>query len=246
MSDWHPSEDELVLYHYGEDESRALVEHLAACEACRATLEDLRRVLAAVDTLSVPERDAAFGRAVFEELRPRLARRARVLPFAKRAALPLAAAASLVFAFLLGRASRPEPIPAPARERILLVAVGDHLERSKLMLVELVNAGDQGPVDISTERRFAEQLVPSNRLYRQAALRAGDTGLASVLDDLERVLVQVATSPDQVTPLALDGLKGRIAAQGLLFKVRVLESQVRARGRGLRRGPEAGAPRSGA
>jgi hypothetical protein len=146
-----------------------------------------------------------------------------------------AIAASLLLAFVLGRASRErelkvaQPIPGQARERILLVAVGEHLERSQMVLIELQNAGGNGPVDISSERQWAHELVPANRLYRQAAARAGEAGVASVLEDLERVLLEIATSPDQLENTGLEELRQRIEAQGILFKVRVIGSQMRER-----------------
>ncbi len=234
----HPSEDDLVLHHYGESDHASVAKQLAACAYCRASYQALQRVLAAVSASEVPERDAGYGAAVWRRLRPRLQQppaRAKLLPFVRRFVPVGAIAASLVLAFVLGRtAGRNEvrvaqPIPAPARERILLVAVGEHLERSQMVLIELQNATGNGSVDIQSERDWAEQLVPANRLYRQAALRAGEPGVASVLDDLERVLVEIATSPDQLAPAALEELRQRIEAQGILFKVRVLGSQVRER-----------------
>ena len=234
----HPSEDDLVLHHYGESEDASVAKHVSACAECRASYEALQRVLAAVSASEVPERDAGYGALVWRRLQPRLQRppaRARVLPFVRRLVPVGAIAASLVLAFVLGRNQGiqeirvAQPISAPARERILLVAVGEHLERSQMVLIELQNATGNGSVDIKSERDWAEQLVPANRLYRQAALRAGEPGVASVLDDLERVLVEIATSPDQLAPAALEEIRQRIEAQGILFRVRVLGSQVRER-----------------
>jgi len=141
-------------------------------------------------------------------------------------------AASLVLAFLLGRhwpqAVPPPAVSAAARERILLVAVGDHLERSEMLLLELVNAGADGkPVDISTEQQWAEELVGANRLYRQTVARSGDQGVASVLDELERLLVEIAHRPSSLKPAELDEFRQRIESRGLLFRVRVIETQVR-------------------
>ncbi len=131
---------------------------------------------------------------------------------------------------LLARpAAPPEPASAQARERILLLAVRDHLERSEMVLVELVNAGSDDGADISTEQRRAQDLVPAGRLYRQAALRAGETSLASVLDDLERLLVEVAHSPSRLSSPELEGFRRRIESGGLLFRIRILDSQVRSR-----------------
>lgn len=235
----HLSEDELVLHYYGESEDAAAVAlHLGACAECRSSYETLTRMLAAVSRSEVPERGADFGLAMWQRLRPGLVGsrpRAKIRPFVRRFAPLTAVAASLVLAFLLGRGSRePElriaqPIPGPARERILLVAVGEHLERSQMVLIELQNASGNGPVDISTERQWAHELVPANRLYRQAAVRAGQAGVASVLEDLERVLLEIATSPDQLEKTGLEELRQRIEAQGILFKVRVIGSRVRER-----------------
>jgi len=235
----HLSEDELVLHHYGESTDAAGAEaHLAGCADCRACFEALQRILAAVGTSEVPERAADYGRAVWQRLRPRLQEsrpRARVLPFVRRLVPFGAIAASLVLAFVLGRASRErellvaQPISEPARQRILLVAVGEHLERSQMVLIELQNAGANGTLDIATERQRAQELVPANRLYRQAALHAGEPGVASVLDELERVLLEIAMSPDQLGHPGLEEIKQRIETQGILFKVRVIGSQVRER-----------------
>ena len=115
-----------------------------------------------------------------------------------------ALAALLLGAFLAGSLWQRGGAPGDAknqsnqqiRERILLVAVGDHLERSQMVLAELDNAPDgKGKLDISGERRMAEDLLDDNRLYRQTARTTGDNSMASVLDDLERVLLEIAHSP---------------------------------------------------
>src|SRR5260370_40725240 len=72
------------------------------------------------------------------------------------------------------------------RERILVVAVGEHLGHSERMLIELSNEAPNDPkqkeVDISAEQRRAEDLLQDNRLYRQTAMQEADDGLASLLD----------------------------------------------------------------
>jgi hypothetical protein len=84
-------------------------------------------------------------------------------------------------------------------------------------------------VNISSERHRAEDLLEENRLYRQTALEQGDTGLANVLDELERVLLDVAHSPQQVTPAQLENIRQRIEARGILFKVRVVGEELQQR-----------------
>ena len=119
------------------------------------------------------------------------------------------------------------------RERVLVVAVGEHLGHSERMLIELSNEAPNDPkqkqVDISAEQRRAEDLLQENRLYRQTALQEGDAGLASVLDELERVLLDVAHSPGEVTPAQLETIRKKIQARGILFKVRVVSKELQQR-----------------
>jgi anti-sigma factor RsiW len=229
----HLSEEDLVLHHFGEGEASVAGEaHLAQCAECREALAALRRDLGAVSLPEPPARGEDYGAQVWARIQPQIQPRVRRPVFARRAWVPLAMAASLAIAFLLGRHWPHDPPPAAvttaARERILLVAVGDHLERSAMLLVELANAGDDGkPVDISAQQEWAEELVGENRLYRQTLVRSGEPGAASLLDELERLLVEVAHRPSSVSPAELSEIRGRIESRGLLFRVRVIESQVR-------------------
>ena len=115
------------------------------------------------------------------------------------------------------------------REGVLLIDLGDHLDRSQMMLVELVSADDGSPVDMSDERARAEQLVAANRLYRQTAVSTGDTGIADLLDELERLLVDLAASPEQLSSKDLNDMRRRIESRSLLFKVRVVSADIRQR-----------------
>jgi anti-sigma factor RsiW len=157
----------------------------------------------------------------------------------------LATAALVVMAFFTGRfvhereqqnasqhnaaggAERASAEQAMVRERVLLIAVGDHLERSQMVLVELAHAETRGVLDISQERQLADDLVASNRLYRQTAQEMGQTNVAGLLDELERVLVEVARGPSTVSIGQLADIQQRIESQGILFKVKVIGSEIR-------------------
>jgi hypothetical protein len=249
----HMTEEELIAYREDVAEQRtAISDHLAACEQCRAELERIEAVLAALDTLPVPDPGTDYGRRVWQQIAPRLPEKrqhwwqAWIEP--RRLAALGAVAALIITAFLVGRytkhggesdnvASREQ-----VRERILIVAVGEHLGHSERMLVELSNAEPSNPgqkqVNISAEQRRAEDLLEENRLYRQTALQEGDTGLASVLDDLERVLLDVAHSPDEVTPKQLEAIRQKIEARGILFKVRVVSKELQQRQEATQPAPE--------
>ena len=56
-----------------------------------------------------------------------------------------------------------------------------------------MNAPDRG--DISSEQRWADDLLTTSRLYRQDAVDAGEQSVAMVLDDLERSLLEIVQQP---------------------------------------------------
>ena len=85
----------------------------------------------------------------------------------------------------------------------------------------------KGPLDISSQQERAGDLVSESRLYRQTAVHTGDTAVASVLDDLDRVLLDIAHAPSRISPGELEKLRQRLEAEGILFKIRVLGSNVR-------------------
>jgi hypothetical protein len=249
----HMTEEELIAYREGVTEERAAIsEHLATCEQCRAEFERIEAVLAALDTLPVPDPGADYGRRVWQQIAPRLQQKrlrwwqAWIEP--RRLTALGAVAALIVVAFLAGRWTRHSregdnvASREQVRERILIVAVGEHLGHSEQMLVELSNAEPNNPaqkeINISAEQRRAEDLLEENRLYRQTALQEGDTGLASVLDDLERVLLDVAHSPDEVTPKQLEAIREKIEARGVLFKVRVVSKELQQRQEATQPAPE--------
>ena len=232
----HLNEDDLVLHYYGERQDPEAQRHLEACEECRAHLRSLTRVLDAMNRLEPPAPSEDYGNRVWQRIAPQL----EPAParwwagwFAPRRLVAAAAMATLlVAAFLAGSVSQRRQIAglsAPVRERILLVAVGDHLERSQMILAELVNNESKGPVDISGEQQRAEDLVGENRLYRQAALKAGDRAVSSVLDELERVLLEIAHSPSKLDSAEFDEIRRRIESEGILFKIRVVSTNLRER-----------------
>jgi hypothetical protein len=241
----HLSEEELILHYYSEEGDAFAAElHLDECDECRGHYASLQRVLNVVDSLPVPVRGEEYGGEVWRRIEGHLPSRRRWwslgLEGSWRWAGAAAACASLVVvAFLAGRMfPRVHPrVPAvqtaanladkQGGERVLLVAVGDMLERSQMVLIELNHATPSEKLDISAEQERASDLASENRLYRQTALRNGDTAMAGVLDDLERVLVDIAHEPSQMAPAELENLQHRMESAGILFKIRVLGTNVK-------------------
>jgi len=243
----HLSEEELILHYYGEiaraDEAR-LDQHLVECRECQAATSQLHRVLALVETAAPVAARPGFERDVWARLEPQLeAKEAsgwRTFFWFPQWALAGGVAALVLVAFMAGRFSGGVPagvapdtavVADASPQRVLHAAVGDHLDRTQMMLTELVNNDvDQAGV-FAGEQERASDLVAANRLIRQSAAQSGDAGVADVLEDLERVLLEIANAPADVTSNELSGVKDRITAQDLLFRVRVIASEMRNRPR---------------
>jgi hypothetical protein len=249
----HLSDDELVMTYYREGDGTAdAAAHIESCERCRERFDQLTATLRTIEAAQVPDRDESYGAQVWARLQPRLEeelrRRRWWHPVAAamtwpRLAMGGAVAALLIAAFIAGRSSvvpAPQPAARPAaqqadapgdeaRERVLLAAVGSHLDRSRVVLTEIAHRNGGGAADISREQATAGDLVAANRLYRQAAARNGDAAVAAVLEDLERVLVEIASSPASASHDDLARWREQIDTKGLLFKVTVMGTRVQER-----------------
>ncbi len=249
----HLSQEEFILSYYGEPElGAARREHLAQCETCIAELAGLAAVLDRVTPVDVPEPGDDYEARTWDRLQWKLRgekKRAR-FTWVKSAAI----AATVLIAFLAGvlwkspsrrvvessrvatgtTATNPAtPLvdsttrrPDDSNTRILLVVVGEHFDDSERVLVELANLTPKGNTDITTERDRAEELLASNRLYRRTALDRGEGDVATLLDELEPVLLQIAHSPAQVSEQELRAMQKRVEAKGLVFKLRVVRADV--------------------
>jgi hypothetical protein len=237
----HATEEDLILHYYGEtDDERPIERHLASCASCRLHFERLKQVLTLVDADGLGPADApgpAFEREVWARLEPRLARPRTGLSrwFGRPSWAWAGGLAGLVLvAFLAGRFSNdispttPAPVAAgpEVAERILVVAVVDHLHRSQMVLLEVLNGDLTEGADLAREQSQARELVAASRLYRQSAVRTGDDRTSDVLDELERVLLEIANTPQDATRDDFEALRARIAARGVLFKVRVIHSEM--------------------
>lgn len=225
--------------------------HLQECSACALLYREIAGTLSMVVGDDVPERDDRYGLEVWQRIRHDLPEREPrfkwLSGFGGFVGLAAAAAVLMIAAFIAGRSSMnvsnvpgttavnraisASPVnpssPDPSRERILVSAVADHLDRSERVLTDIMNAAD--PSDISIEQGWAEDLLSTSRLYRQDALDAGEQSIATVLDDLERNLLEIVHSPSKITATDLEQLRRRIDATALLFKVRVMSEQLRDR-----------------
>jgi hypothetical protein len=241
----HLSEDDLILHYYGETDradAARIASHLASCADCQRAKDQLARVMAMVDAAAPVEAPAGFERIAWARLEPALETHTtgtlRSLFWLPQWALAGGVAALLVAAFFAGRISNTTPsTPSPASglvadvvpERVLQSAVGDHLDRTQMMLVELVNAETDHSDVFASEQARAADLVAANRVIRQSALQSGDAQIVDILEDLERVLLEIANAPTDASSKQVTDLQSRITSEDLLFRLRVIAQEMRQR-----------------
>lgn len=255
----------MVLHYYREDvaEAAAALEgHLSSCASCAARWHEITATLALADADGVPDPGDDFPARVWAAIRPRLdARPARrslrsiAILTTLAASLLLAVGSGATWIRLAHPASQavritnaapgadiantadasPAAGSADPRERVLLSALTDHFSRTEMLLVELLNGPDAAPGPLEFERASADDLVASGRLYRATAEQTGDVQFASVLDDLESVLVEVARRSGRMQPGDVSSLRTRIRDDALLFKVRAVTTEIHDRQQTWRR-----------
>ena len=232
----HLDEKTMILLYYNEPiVTAAQRAHLFECPECAREMESLRATLRIADHYPVPEPPPRFERDVWARLSPALEPRRAFWRLPRIWVPALAMALLLIGAFFLGRISQsahPSQPPimagltAKARERILVISLADHLERAGMLLTDLSNDG-------AIDRERAKDLVSEGRVMQQALERTAPSAKIPVFDDVERVLLEVANAPDRVKPAALQEIRERIGSESLLFKVRVVETNLRSKGQTL-------------
>jgi len=237
-----PSDEELILHYYGESDRAAEIDAALDDPEVAVRWRRLRDVLDAVPReAETPARPQGYGAEVWRRIEGRLPERSAGagrllrLPVGEGRIWQWAAAAGVVLlvgaSFWVGgfwRASTPavtagEDEGAP---RVLLLAVSDHLDRTEMLLAELVNRG-AGEGDVSVEREWAEELTTASRFYRQAAERSGAPEVAWFLAQLEPVLVELSHAPEELSDGDLADLRSRLERGDTLFKIRVVGSRLK-------------------
>lgn len=232
----HLAEDEMFDLYYGEGTSEADA-HIKSCRGCSAQYANFKQSMDAIGSNAVPQRDADYGERVWNSLRPRLT------SYQKKAdgwrgwmnwrAVTLLAGCAIVMAavFVGGRywerlhtktvtvANNSE-----AQQRVVLVVLTDHLDRTERLLVALEHAGLNDTVDNEQLQSEARELLASNRLYRLTASNVGQPELAGTLDRLEGVLAEIAND-SSLSATDIDRVRRDMNTKGILFEIRVLRAR---------------------
>jgi hypothetical protein len=243
----HLSEEELIEHYYSTGEGAAAAgQHLEACAECAQAYAALQSDLAEMEFAEPPARDATYGKQVWESLSRSLpayeARKRSWLRGGLWMGLSYAAVCVLLVAcaFFGGRVwerkqtqisagINPPQTQQPAahpQERVVVVVLSDHLDRSERLLVELKHADANSAEMISPLRDEARGLLAANHICQQNAKKDDDPALATALDRLDHVLAELANQPGGLNGATIARLQDEMNSDSLLFEVRVLRSRI--------------------
>jgi hypothetical protein len=237
----HLNEEELIALYYGEPATDSDARrHLGLCPACTASYAELKQDLEGIRPVVVPQRSAEYGEQVWQTLRPSLPPYERPRRQGWRGwmhwrpvGLATACALLVALAFVGGRywerhTAKTDKVAgnagSQATQRVVLVVLTDHLDRTERLLVALQHADPGDDAENTELQSQARELLASNRLYRASASEAGDPALAGALDRVERVLAEVANDPS-LSAADLDRVRKEMNTEGILFEIRVLLSK---------------------
>ena len=223
----HLNEEQLTLAYYGNADKDAR-RHLDACEECRRGFEQIQTELNELPEYAAPARPPGWETDVWNRLVVQLP--ARTTPRNRfwwmLAPAVTALVAAAFFAGILMERRTERGLSQEARARVLLMTTGDHLDRSERILAELTNS-EPGVTDFVEERARARRLLMENRLLRQNMAQGGHPYTVALLDELERVLLDIAHTPANPSPKELEAFQRRIESEGLLFRIRIAGANLR-------------------
>ncbi len=228
--------------------------HVASCPECAAELAALRSTLGLMDGRERTDPGAEFWNGYWDRLsrrmlwesidedrRPSLARRfVRSLGALPRWSYQAAGAAALLLIgiFIGGRLIAPSG--APVRETAASVAAGsaggvdthdaavvqagNFVERSKVLLLGLVNAGPAGADDPYGLDLDGKKAVSRNLAAEAPALRRALTGrdqkrLRGLVAELEVILMQIANLESGQDVEGVELVKQGVDARGIFLKI---------------------------
>lgn len=101
--------------------------------------------------------------------------------------------------------------------------VEEYFRKSKTLLVGITNMDIEKdkPIDLSTERKVSRELVHQARYLQRQPM---DVHSAILVNDLEKILIELANMKDEHGLRNVEIIQGGIHKENLLFKIRMAES----------------------
>ena len=115
-------------------------------------------------------------------------------------------------------------IPEPVRSADAETMTAIHFETSERLLLAFKNVRLDEPSaaqEVNYERKRAKQLVYQNMLLKREADASGDVQVASLLENLEPILIDIANLPDQPDENTVRAIRERVERKNIVGLLRV-------------------------
>lgn len=115
-------------------------------------------------------------------------------------------------------------IPERVRSADAETMTATHFEKSETLLRSFRNARLNEPgsaAEVSYERKRAQELVYRNMMLRREADARGDVQVASLLESLEPILLDIANLPDKPNKDAVEVIRERVERKNIVALLRV-------------------------
>lgn len=238
-----------------EPKKKILEGHMAVCKKCRAEFEEMKAVLQFTEKRVRPEPPEEFwdsyekkleSRIEAEEasaadsgpLWERLRKRLNVVP--KWAYQAGAAVILIAIGMFIGRglfspapsgtqhaALQSEPADPQQPEPTLVSRSQDYIERSKLILLALVNfdpaVEDPYALDLPYQKQVSRELVTQAGLLKNELAESDQERLETLIASLEMILLQIANLETESDIEAIELVKDGIDRQGILMEINLTD-----------------------
>jgi hypothetical protein len=101
-----------------------------------------------------------------------------------------------------------------------------HVEQSSLLLRAFRNARVEENTELSHEKHRAQQLLYQNILLRREATARGNVQVATLLDSLEPILIDIANLPEHPAAEEVTAIKQRMERKNLVALLQVNSTQL--------------------
>jgi hypothetical protein len=237
------------------EEKDSFEHHIASCPACAAEFKTLTETLKTMDERVRPEPGQDFWDGYWDRLSRRLGEKRTVEETSRwwkkilgrtwsgrpRWAFQAAAALALIVAgIFIGRlifaprgvsveAFRPaeEAPPVQLSERDPVLRARSYIDRSKLVLLALVNydpaTEDAYALDLPRQKQVSQELVRQAGGLKSDLKGPGQRRLRELVADLETILLQIANLESRNDLEAVEFVKQGVENRGLLLKINLSE-----------------------
>ena len=236
---------------YGELGPRARArfdEHLEGCSHCTDMFLQFQQTLAVTDRRELARADDASMQGFWERLEPHLERaptapvwnlapvRLVLADWANRPALAAAAALLLVaVGIFIGRINpqnlggvqaQSAAVLNPALTAEFNEQFGSYLDRTKMILLGMDNyQPEEGPNEenLDHQRAISRELLHQGRDLKAHAAISANASVGYLIDDIERILLQLANSDDGDLELTIQIIQSGMQRNGVLLKITLTE-----------------------